>query len=137
MATWSITECMVRIRNLPEKVADLTAKTMKKEIDSSTHGEGRPVHLSDTIKVEKMANGTYTVSTNKFVGGYGYAVREVGAIIRKGRPALEPKWGDFLRWHDEDGWHTAKHVRSAPANNFVERTIEEVEREVAAKGLSL
>ena len=129
MATYTLTECMARLKRLPEKVAERGVEIMKEEITDTTDGPGEPVHLADTVKATKNADGTYTISTNKYVGGGGYGVREVGAIIRKGRPALEARYAKVLRWKDSSGWHSAKSVGPAKPNDFVKRTKERLEIE--------
>lgn len=137
MATYdSITDVMVRIRELPEKVAERTVEIMKEEVP---YGEGLHGHLRDTIRADRMADGTYTVGTHKYTKG-PYGIREVGAIIRAGRPGLKPRddhGHEFLQWHDDDGWHMAKEVGPAKPNKFVERTIERINAEVKAKGLGI
>ena len=136
MATYTITEVMARLRNLPERVAQYAVEVMKEEVP---YGEGRNGHLRDTIKAEKMADGTYTVSTNKYTKGY-YGIREVGASVRKGRPGLtvrDDHGFNVLKWRDYNGeWHSAHSVGPADPNDFVKRTQKRVEDAVAQKGLS-
>lgn len=149
MATYdSITDVMVRLRRLPEKVAERAVEIMKEEVPL---GPGIGGHLRDTIKAEKMADDTYTVSTNKYPstnGGNGayYGIREVGAIIRAGRPGLVPKHESrnphrppALRWEDPfTGAEVYRYsVGPASPNDFVERTIKRLNAEIDAKGLGM
>lgn len=132
MATYTITEAMARLKGLPRRVGYRAVEIMKEEITNSTNGPGIPVHLADTVKMEEMANGTITVSTNKYTHGQ-YGIREVGAIIRKGRPALKPREDHgfkVLHWTDPfGGEHFAKKVGPAEPNEFVGRTLVRLERE--------
>ena len=135
MADISVTDCIARIRHLPEAVADRTVEVMRDEINSSTHGTGE---LARTVRKGKYADGSYYVETAKYVGGGIYGIREVGAIIRAGRKALWPRYRDALRWEDESGVHfarppkdgTSPAVGPAQPNDFVTRTKDKVEGEI-------
>lgn len=128
MAVYDITTVMARLKELPEKVADKAVEIMKDEIRTSTHGTGE---LERSVRAEKMADGTYTVSTNKWTTG-PYGIREVGALIRHGRPALEPRYKEALAFDPPPGWGgpvskktgqaILRHADAATANDFVERT---------------
>lgn len=136
MATYTITEVMARLRGLPEKIANRGVEIMKEEVP---YGLGIDGHLRDTITAKKMADNTYTISTHKYTHGY-YGIREVGAIVRNGRKPLEPRDDHgftWLRWENPIGVeHFAKKVGPADPNDFVKRTQERLEKEVAQKGLS-
>lgn len=134
MATYTITEVMARLKVFPEKMAKTAVEVMQDEIRISTHGPGIPVHLADTVKAEKLKTGEYVISTNKYPstnGGNGayYGIREVGAIIRKGRPALWPKHesqnkkhAPALRWEEHGKEIFRYSVGPATPNDFVART---------------
>ena len=87
MAEFTITECIAKLRRLPEKVAERAAEIMHDEIEATTNGPGIGGHLADTVKIGKYADGSYYVGTNKYTTG-PYGIREVGAIIQAGRPEL-------------------------------------------------
>lgn len=127
MAEITVADCIARIRRLPEAVADRTVEIMRDEINSSTHGTGE---LAASVRKDKYADGTYYVETTKYVGGGIYGIREVGAIIRKGRPALWPRYAKTLHWRDESGDHFTKHAGPAQPNDFVTRTKNRVVDEI-------
>lgn len=142
MADLTINDCIARIKRIPEHLADLTVDLMKAEINGSTNGTG---HLASTVRKRKYADGTYGVGTNDNVGGGGYAIREVGWIIREGRPELTPRYAKALafppppNWNGpvaNDGYVYLKHANSVKANDFLERTKEAVEGFIQASELS-
>ena len=133
MATLEIKDCIARIKRIPERLADEAVEIMKLEINGSTHGTG---HLASTVKKRKYADGTYGVGTNDYVGGGKYAIREVGWIIREGRPELWPRYGKLLKFppplnwdgpvsFDEDNvpYVTAKHAKAVKPNDFIGETV--------------
>lgn len=136
MATYTITEVMARITRLPEVIAQKAVEVMQDEIRISTNGPGIPVHLADTVRAEKLSDNTYAVGTHKYPSTDGnngayYGIREVGAIIRKGRPELWPKHASknptrppALKWEDPfTGEVVFRHaVGPAKPNDFVART---------------
>lgn len=133
MADITITECIARIRKLPEEVADRAVEIMREEVPHVT-GE-----LAKSVRKGKYADGTYYVETAKYVGGGIYGIREVGAIIRAGRKALRPRYGDWLVWKDphSNSWVKTKYSQPALPNadknggkDFVERTKDRVENEL-------
>lgn len=129
MATYSITEVMARLRGLPEQMANTAVEIMRDEIKISTHGTGE---LAKSVKAEKTAESTYTISTNKWVGGGIYGIREVGAIIREGRKPLDPRYKAALAFDPPPGWQgpiskktgqaILAHAGPARPNDFVART---------------
>lgn len=137
MAELSVTEVIARIGRMPKAMAERTAVVMKEKIRQSTHGPGIGGHLADTVKVEQYADGTYYVGTNKFTSG-PYGIREVGAIIRHGRPELWPRYVKALAFDPPPGWQgrvskkgkaVIGHAGPADPNDFVEETVKEVESE--------
>lgn len=136
MATYTVTEVLARLTRLPEVMANTAVEIMKDEIRISTNGPGIPVHLADTVRAERLTDNTYVVGTHKYPstdGGNGayYGIREVGAIIRKGRPALRPKHKSksknrppALRWEDPFTGEEIFRYSVGPAapNDFVTRT---------------
>lgn len=130
MANMSITECIARLRKVPERAAERAVDIMREEIEETTNGTGE---LAKSVKAEKYADGTYRVGTHKYTKG-PYGIREVGAIIQAGRPELYPRYKKALRWEDPYGGVVfAKYAGPVPyKNNFVERTKNQLEKEFAS-----
>lgn len=122
MATYSPSEALARLRDLPDRIGEKAKEIMQEEIPKRT-GE-----LAESVTVRKTGSETVSVGPTKYVGGDGYARRSLGAIIRDGRKPLWPihegKNGHApaLRWEDGDGVHYAYHVGSAQPNDFIQRT---------------
>lgn len=138
----SIDKVIARIRHMPEAMADRAVGLMKYYITISTHGTGE---LAASVRKGKYADGTFYVETHKYTKG-PYGIREVGAIISKGRPGLKPRpdlnprKGRYsskdperarLRWFDPSGdVHYAKEVGPAEPNDFLDKTVEHLEGEI-------
>ena len=128
MATYSPSEALARLRDLPNKFGQKAKEIMQEELPKRT-GE-----LAASVTVVKTSEETVSVGPTKYVGGGIYERRSLGAIIRDGRPELYPKHpgrpsGDgkrghaaALRWEDDDGVHYRYHVNAAKPNDFLGRT---------------
>lgn len=145
MATMTITQVLGHLTGLKRNLGNKAAEIMTQRLKETTHGPGDPVHLYETIKVEERANDTVAITTNKYVGGGKYGIREVGAIIRKGRKELWPRYSRVLEFPPPPGWDgpidkktgmaVAHHASKADPNDFVEYTMQKIREEIAAKGI--
>lgn len=124
MANYTISQALARLQHLPKKVGDRAKAIMQEEIPKKT-GE-----LAESVKVEMYSNGEEVrVGPTKYVGGGQYGIRNLGAIVREGRPALDTRYARVLRWEDETGLHYATHVGKAKENDFIQKTINRLESE--------
>lgn len=132
----TIDKVIARIRRLPEAVADHAVDVMKEKIN--TLSKNPTGELASTVRKGKYADGSYYVETHKYTKG-PYGIREVGAIISKGRPELWPRYKKALAFPPPPGWDgpvskkglvVIGHAQAADPNPFLERTKEEVLKDI-------
>ena len=120
MASLSIEEAIKRIQKLGDKVAEQGKTYMKQELASHRRTGG----LERSITKQKINDNTWSVYTDKTVGGSGYGTYGQGRLILEGRGEIVPRRASVLHWKSRSGEDVfAMRASATDPDDFLGRTV--------------
>lgn len=121
----TIEEAISRIQKLGEKVAKQGQTYMQQELANHK----RTGKLEQSIKTQKINDNTWSVYTDRTVGGHGYGTYGQGRLILEGRGEIFPKRASVLHWKDENGHDVyAMRSRKTDPDDFLGRTVNKLKK---------
>lgn len=116
----TIEEAISRIQKLGDKVAEQGKTYMKQELAKHRRTGG----LEQSITKKKINDQTWSVYTDKTVGGNGYGTYGQGRLILEGRGEVFPRRAQALHWKSKKGEDVfAMRASATKPDDFLGRTV--------------